>query len=84
MLLVCGVNIPVEVLPPWLEAIGRAVPLTHGIEAAREVVAGASLGDVADLVWTELGIGAAYAASAFVLFKLFEIEGRRRASLETF
>jgi ABC-2 type transport system permease protein len=84
MLLVCGVNIPVETLPAWLEAIGRAVPLTHGIEAAREVADGASLGDVSDLVWTELGIGVAYAASAFLLFRLFEIEGRRRASLETF
>ena len=84
MLLVCGVNIPVETLPDWLEAIGRAVPLTHGIEAAREIVAGASLGEVSGLVWTELGIGAAYAATAFLLFRLFEIEGRRRASLETF
>jgi hypothetical protein len=25
----------------------------------------------------------AYAAAAFVLFKLFELEGRRRASFET-
>jgi ABC-2 type transport system permease protein len=84
MLLVCGVNIPLETLPEWMQAIGNAVPLTHGIEAAREVAGGASLGDVSDLVWTELGIGVAYAASAFLLFRLFEIEGRRRASLETF
>ena len=35
MLLVYDVNIGVDVLPPWLEAIGRAVPLTHGIQAAR-------------------------------------------------
>ncbi|MGH3130123.1 MAG: ABC transporter permease, partial [Gaiellaceae bacterium] len=52
MLLVCGVNIPIEELPGWLEAVGRSVPLTHGIEAAREVAAGASLGRVAGLVWT--------------------------------
>jgi ABC-2 type transport system permease protein len=84
MLLVCGVNIPLETLPEWMQAIGSAVPLTHGIEAAREIAAGASLGEVSGLVWTELGIGAAYAATAFVLFRLFEIEGRRRASLETF
>jgi ABC-2 type transport system permease protein len=84
MLLVCGVNIPPEQLPGWLEAVGRAMPLTHGIEAAREVVAGASLGDVAGLVWTEAGIGAAYAAVAFALFRLFEVEGRRSAALETY
>ena len=74
----------VETLPEWLQAIGSVVPLTHGIEAAREIVGGATLGDVSDLVWTELGIGVAYAATAFLLFKLFELEGRRRASLETF
>jgi ABC-2 type transport system permease protein len=84
MLLVCGVNIPVESLPSWLEAIGRVVPLTHGIEAAREVARGASLGDVSDLVLTELVIGAAYTAAAFALFRLFEVEGRRSAALETY
>jgi ABC-2 type transport system permease protein len=84
MLLVCGVNIPVDVLPGWLEAIGRGVPLTHGIEAARDVARGADLADVSGLVWTELVIGACYAAAAFVLFRVFETEGRRRASLETY
>ncbi len=66
-----------------MEAVGRALPLTHGIEAAREIAAGASLGDVSNLVWTELAIGAAYAAVAYALFRIFEIEGRRRATLET-
>jgi ABC-2 type transport system permease protein len=83
MLLVCGVNFPVDTLPEWLQVVGKAVPLTHGIAAAREVAQGATLGDVGNAVWTELGIGAAYAASAFLLFRLFELEGRRRASLET-
>ena len=84
MLLVCGVNVDVDDLPGWLEAIGRAVPLTHGIEAARQVANGAPLGDVSGLVVTEALVGLAYAAAAYGLFRLFEAEGRRRASLETF
>jgi ABC-2 type transport system permease protein len=84
MLLVCGVNIDVDELPGWLEAIGRGMPLTHGIEAARQVVAGETLGDVSGLVATEALIGATYAAMAYGLFRFFEYEGRRRASLETF
>lgn len=84
MLLVCGVNVPVDALPGWLEAIGSALPLTHGIEAAREVAAGVALGDVAGLVATEAAIGAAYALAGYVLFRLFELEGRRHASLETY
>ena len=83
MWIFCGINIPREVLPAWMHAVGSGLPLTHGIEAAREVAAGTSLGEVAGLVWTELAIGAAYLASAFLLFRLFEAEGRRRASLET-
>src|SRR3954447_4572907 len=70
MLLFCGVNIPLDVLPTWMSTIGRSLPLTHGIAAAREVAAGASLGDVGGLVATEAAIGAAYAAAAYVLFRV--------------
>jgi ABC-2 type transport system permease protein len=84
MLLVCGVNVANEDLPGWLGAIGRCLPLTHGIEAAREVAAGEPLADVTGLVLTEALIGLAYASAAYVLFRFFEAEGRRRGSLETF
>jgi ABC-2 type transport system permease protein len=84
MWLLCGVNIPLDALPGWLAQIGRLMPLTHGIAAGREVAAGAGLASVSGLVWTELGVGAAYAAIAFTLVRWFEFEGRRRASLETY
>jgi ABC-2 type transport system permease protein len=84
MLLVCGVNIAVDELPGWMEVIGRAVPLTHGIDAARRITAGETLGSVWGLVATEVLVGATYAALAYALFRFFEAEGRRRASLETF
>ncbi len=83
LLVVCGANIPTETFPGWLQAISKAVPLTHGIEAARAVADGATLAEVDHLVWTELAIGAVYAALGYALFRLFESEGRRRASLET-
>jgi ABC-2 type transport system permease protein len=83
LLLVSGANIPLESLPNWMEVVSRVSPLTHGIEAARAIADGAALSDVDHLVWTELAIGAAYAAGAYALFRLFELEGRRRASLET-
>ena len=83
LLLFCGVNIPLESLPAWMEAVARGLPLTHGIEAARAVAGGDALSSVAGLVWTELAIGAAYALGAYTLFRFFEAESRRRASLET-
>jgi ABC-2 type transport system permease protein len=84
MLLFCGVNIPLDVLPGWMSAVSRGLPLTHGIAAAREVAAGQSLAHVAGLVWTELGIAAAYAVGAYVLFRVLERESRRSGVLDTY
>jgi ABC-2 type transport system permease protein len=84
MWLLCGVNIPLDALPAWLAQIGRLLPLTHGIAAGREIAGGASLSEVSGLVWTEVAVGAAWAAVAFTLVRWFEHEGRRRATLETF
>jgi ABC-2 type transport system permease protein len=84
MLLFCGVNIPLSVLPGWMSAIGRCLPLTHGIEAARTIAAGGGLGQVSGLVWTELGIAAAYAPAGYVLFRLLETASRRSAVLDAF
>ncbi len=83
MLLFCGVNVPIETLPGWMQAVGRALPLTHGIKAGREVAAGASLSHVRGLLGTELALGAVYAALAYALLRFFEADGRRRATLET-
>jgi len=84
MWLFCGVNIPLSDLPGWMQQVGRMLPLTHGIAAAREIAAGTPLSDVSGLVWTELGIGVAYAFLAFALVRLFERQGRRSAALETY
>src|SRR3982750_657464 len=81
MLLFCGVNIPLDVLPGWMSAVGRCLPLTHGIAAAREVAGGSSFGDVGGLVATEAFIGVVYAAAGFVLFRFFENASRRNAVL---
>jgi ABC-2 type transport system permease protein len=82
-LLFCGVNVPLDALPGWMQQVASVLPLTHGIEAARRVADGASLGNVSGLVMTELGIGLFYAGFAYVLLRLFEFDGRRRATLET-
>jgi ABC-2 type transport system permease protein len=84
MLLFCGVNIPLGDLPGWMSLVGRCLPLTHGIAAAREVAGGASLGDVAGLVWTEAGIAVAYAVAGFLLFRYLERESRRTAVLDAY
>jgi hypothetical protein len=51
--------------------------------AGRRIANGASLGDVGGLVWSELGIAAAHAATAYVVFRVLERESRRSAALDS-
>jgi ABC-2 type transport system permease protein len=83
LLLFCGVNVPLDSLPGWMQAVASGLPLTHGIEAAREIAAGAGLTSVASLIWTEAAIGGVYAFIAYALFRFFEADSRRRATLDT-
>jgi ABC-2 type transport system permease protein len=78
-----GANVPLDVMPGWMESVASAVPMSHGIQAGREVAAGATLPDIDHLLLTELAIAGAYGAIGYCLFRFFEFEGRRRASLET-
>jgi len=84
LLLFCGVNIPLSVMPRWMVDIGRCLPLTHGIQAARRLADGAPLHSVSGLVWTEFGIGIAYGVVGFLTFRLLEFESRRTAVLDSF
>jgi ABC-2 type transport system permease protein len=82
MLLFCGVNVPLHVLPGWMSSISRALPLTHGIDAGRRIATGASLSSVRGLIGTEALIGLCYAVVAYMLLRFFEEESRRRATLD--
>lgn len=84
MLLMCGVNVPVDALPGWMQAISTKIPLTHGIQAARRIASGDAFADVSGLVATETIIGIAYVSAAYLLFRTFEYEGRRAGALETY
>ena len=61
LLIFTGANVPLSELPEWAQTMSDGLPFTHAIEAARELADGASLGDVAGLVGTELFIGVLYA-----------------------
>jgi ABC-2 type transport system permease protein len=82
LLVFTGANVPLDDLPGWMRAISEALPLTHGIEAARGLVDGESLGDVAGLVGREALVGAVYVVVGYAVLRLMERESRVRASLE--
>jgi ABC-2 type transport system permease protein len=76
--------VPLQRLPGWLQTISAFLPLTHGVKAARAILAGASVRDAGHLLLTELGVGISYTLVGVGALKLFEFESRRSASLETF
>ncbi len=82
MLIFGGVNVVLDSLPAWMQAIGNALPLTHAIEAARLVAAGRPLADVTALLAAETGLGVVYAVAGLVLLRVLETSSRRSATLE--
>lgn len=84
MLVICGINVPFGDLPGWVQTIARGLPLTHGIGAARRVVAGAGVGSAGHALAVEVLLGGTYFLVGVVLLHVFEVEGRRTASLEAF
>lgn len=82
LLLFAGVNVPLDLLPSALQDVAQVLPVTHGVEAARGVVDGRSLADVAGLLGAEALVGLAYTVLGLVLLRRFEEVARRHASLE--
>lgn len=82
MLLVCGANVALARLPAPLRFIGEGLPLTRGIEAARRVGAGASLGSVTGLIVGEVITGVIYFGLAVLLLRLVERMIRTAGTLD--
>jgi ABC-2 type transport system permease protein len=83
LLVFCGTNVPLSELPGWMSFLSQGMPLTHGIEAARRLAAGQSLGTVGGLIGAELLVGAAYGVVGYALLRFMEVQSRRLATLET-
>jgi ABC-2 type transport system permease protein len=83
LLVFCGVNVALDELPGWMSFISQGLPLTHGIEAARRLAGGQSLGTVGGLVGAEVAVGATYTVLGYLLLRYMEWQSRRLATLET-
>jgi len=83
LLIFSGANLDLKAVPAWIGFVSEYLPLTHGIAAARALVAGDGLADVSPLLFTELGIGLLYGLLGYLLFFWFETQARRRGTLET-
>jgi ABC-2 type transport system permease protein len=82
LLIFCGVNIPFAELPHGMAGVGRWLPLTHGLEAARVLAAGGTLAQVSRLLVTELALGTGYLTVGLVVLRVFERQSRLSGSLD--
>ncbi len=82
MLLICGVEVPLQRLPGVLQGLAQVLPLTHGIAAGRLLAGGGPLSRALPDIGLELLVGAFWATAAFLLFLLFEHEGRRSGAFD--
>jgi len=82
LLIFSGANVPMSALPPWMAAVSRELPLTHGIVAARHLAGNTSgttfLRDLA----TEAAVGVAYLVVGLLMLRVFEAQSRRHATLD--
>jgi len=72
MFLFSGVFFPLENLPPWAQTLAWFLPLTHAVQVARALVAGApTLALLADVAWmAAVGLVAYVLAERFVRRRL--------------
>ena len=82
LMTLCGINVPVSFYPGWLAWISRCLPITNGLEAIRDVIAGAPASTIAAHVGAELLVMSGWLALALVTFGAFVRAGQRDGSLE--
>lgn len=78
----CGLTSPLAVLPPWMRAVSRALPLTYSIDLVRRLsLAGASYADVARDFWVLAAFAAALMAAGCLAFLVVDRAVRRNGTL---
>ncbi|PKO23425.1 MAG: hypothetical protein CVU38_04100 [Chloroflexi bacterium HGW-Chloroflexi-1] len=80
--LLAGINFPVEQLPVWLRPLSYLIPLTYGVEAARQAIAGASLALLSSSLLIMLGLFLAEGTLGYYIFTYFERLSKRLGTLE--
>jgi ABC-2 type transport system permease protein len=77
-----GVNVPISYYPDPVEWFAQALPLVHGLEAIRELLAGDSLMGLLPDAGLELLVGSAWLCLALLTFDRLAERGRRDGSIE--
>lgn len=83
LLLFCGINFPVQDLPAALQPVAYVFPLTYGVDAARNAIAGTDLLGILPTIGLQLVVGGAAMMLGYFFFQRFENMARKSGKLET-
>ncbi len=83
LLLFSGANLNMALMPVWMQSISQVLPLTRGIAAARQIIAGGTFNDVSLLLANEFLFGIIYTLLGYSLFIWFENQAKRKGTLDT-
>jgi len=82
LLAIAGINVPLTVLPEWLQMLALSLPLTHGVLALRGLLDGAPAAAVLTQIVIEAVLGLAYGAAAYLSLRVFIDAARRAGTLD--
>jgi ABC-2 type transport system permease protein len=82
LMALAGVNVPLAFWPAPVRWLANALPVTHGLAAVRQLIAGSDAGPVLANVGLEALVGACWLALALLTFDRPASSGRRDGSIE--
>lgn len=82
MMAIGGVVVPVSYYPQPVQWLAQVLPLTHGLQAIRDTLAGAGSATILSNVALEALVGLGWLAAALLTFNQLAESGRRDGSIE--
>jgi ABC-2 type transport system permease protein len=82
MMVICGVMVPVNFWPAWVQAIANLFPLTHGLAGVRGILDGASTHSVVLNAGVEAIIGVSWLVVATFSYRRLARIARKNGAIE--
>lgn len=81
ILIFCGTNFPITLLPGVLPSLARLLPITNGLLGLRNIYKGQGITENLQYLANELLVGVFYFIAAIVLIRVMEYFSRKSAAL---
>jgi ABC-2 type transport system permease protein len=78
----CGVSVPVNFWPKWLQLVCNVLPVTHGLSAIRKLFAGGAHSEIYGEIGLEALVGAGWFIFSLMIIDRFAETGRADGSIE--